>query len=57
LKKLYDFIIKEKITSTLTVRELSQKIGMSEPEIWRYLSLLNLVPEVQEMVLFFCRFA
>jgi ParB family chromosome partitioning protein len=50
LKKLYDFIIKEKITSTFTVRELSQKIGMSEPEIWRYLSLLNLTPEVQEMV-------
>jgi ParB-like chromosome segregation protein Spo0J len=36
----------------LSVHQLVGKIniGLSQPEIYRYLSLLNLTPEVQEMV-------
>ena len=36
----------------LSVHQLVGKIniGLSQPEIYRYLSLLNLAPEVQEMV-------
>ena len=49
LKKLYDMSqfhgeIKE------WVEQEGKKIGLSYVEVWRYLSLLNLTPEVQEMV-------
>jgi len=55
LKKDIDFELKyhrdTKITKNEIVEQiLPKRVGLSEPEIWRYLSLLNLTPEVQEMV-------
>ena len=32
------------------VKELGQRIGMSDRQIWSYLALLGLTPELQEMV-------
>jgi predicted transcriptional regulator len=42
LKKLIDF--------GCTVQQVADKIGLDRTNVWRYLSLLNLTPEVQEMV-------
>ena len=44
LKKLKD------MSHGVTFEQIADTIGMTRMEVWRYLSLLNLVPEVQEMV-------
>jgi ParB family chromosome partitioning protein len=52
LKKLYDFECStvEHLSFREFARRIESKIGLKQTETWRYLSLLNLVPEVQEMV-------
>jgi hypothetical protein len=47
LKKLADMMGG---TSRKFADTVSARIGLDERSVWRYLSLLNLTPEVQEMV-------
>jgi ParB family chromosome partitioning protein len=52
LKKLYDIVCHgdTKLSLRKFAKQQSNKIGLEWREILRYLSLLNLTPEVQEMV-------
>jgi ParB-like chromosome segregation protein Spo0J len=60
LKKLYDMRSVQPLNSSkrthkeYTIRqfceEISSTLGLSYVEVWNYLSLLNLIPEVQEMI-------
>jgi ParB family chromosome partitioning protein len=52
LKKLYDLVVttKPKLSVYQFALELEKEIGLHEASIRRYLSLVNLVPELKEMV-------
>jgi ParB family chromosome partitioning protein len=52
LKKLYDMMVhgEPKLSIRQFAIEIGKQLGLSGSEVERYLSLLNLVPEVQEMV-------